>query len=244
MENKENINIENIKINENNIKNISNNIDRIENKNNNNHNHKKDSEKGLNKKNDSKKDNNNKEKANKRIKEVNNKYFQLIDKKGAHKKVNITDNSPNKIKTNNADFINKNIIEQNHKNKNKKKRKDNKTPEINNGKINKLKEKTKIDKIHDNLVLDAITKERNTLGSIGSSSLVDTFNNVSQQTNITNFMVNNFNYNVNISFDNIKSTKRTYSHENTKDITQNEQTLKNSNTFSINTIKKLIIILI
>ena len=206
-----------IKINENNIKNINNNINKIKKKNNNNH--KKDSEKELNKKNERKKENNNKEKVNKRIKEVNNKYFQLIDKKGTYKKVNITDNSHNK-------------------NKNTKNRKDNKTPEINNGKIKKLKEITKIDKIHDNLVLDAITKERNTLGSIGSSSLVDTFNNVSQQTNITNFMVNNFNYNVNISFDNIKSTKRTYSHENTKDITQNEQTLKNNNTFSINTIKK------
>ena len=239
MENKENINIENIKINENNIKNISNNIVRIENKNKNNNNHKKDSEKGLNKKNDSKKDNNNnKEKVNKRAKELNNKFFQLIDKKGTHKKINITDNSPNKNKTNNANLINKNIIEQNHKNKKPKNRKDNKTPEINNGKIKKLKEKTKIDKIHDNLVSDAMAKERNTLGSIGSSSLVETFNNVSQQTNITNFMVNNFNYNVNISFDNIKSTKRTYSHENTKDITQNEQSIKNNNTFSINTIKK------
>ena len=232
MENKENINIENIKINENNIKNISNNISRIENKNNNN---KKESEKGLNKKNDSKKDNNNREKVNKRAKELNNKYFQLIDKKVTHKKVNITDNSPNKNMANNANLINKNIIEQNQKNKNQQNRIDNKTPETNSRKIKKLKEKIKIDKIHDKFVFDVITKERNTLGSIGSSSLVETFNNVSQQTNITNFMLNNFNYNVNISFDN---TKRTYSHENTEDITQNAQSMKNNNTLSINTIKK------
>ena len=86
----------------------------------------------------------------------------------------------------------------------------------------------------NNLLFDALMRERNTVRSIASigSSLVETFNNLSQQTNITNFMVNNINYNVNISFDN---TKRTYSHENTKDITQNEQTNKN---LSINTIIK------
>ena len=238
MENKENINIENIKINENNIKNINNNNNQIDNniqkaKKNNIEIEKKnrnikENEKGMVVNNNSKKENS-KEKANKKQKELNNKFFQHIEKKGNYKKVNITDISPNK---------NKNINE-NYKNKNPKKRKNNnKTPEIKDGKT-KLKERINIDKINNNFVLEAITKERNTIGSIASigSSLVETFNNLSQQTNITNFMVNNINYNVNISFDN---SKRTYSHENTKDITQNEQYTKTNinNTISIKTVKK------
>ena len=238
MENKENINIENIKINENNIKNINNNNNQIDNniqkaKKNNIEIEKKnrnikENEKGMVVDNNSKKENS-KEKANKKQKELNNKFFQHIEKKGNYKKVNITDISPNK---------NKNINE-NYKNKNPKKRKNNnKTPEIKDGKT-KLKERINIDKINNNFVLEAITKERNTIGSIASigSSLVETFNNLSQQTNITNFMVNNINYNVNISFDN---SKRTYSHENTKDITQNEQYTKTNinNTISIKTVKK------
>ena len=78
----------------------------------------------------------------------------------------------------------------------------------------KLKEKTKLDRIHYNFALDALAKERNTIGSMASkgSSLIETFNNMSQQTNITNFKTNNFNNNINILFDNIKSTKRAYSH--------------------------------
>ena len=68
-----------------------------------------------------------------------------------------------------------------------------------------------------------MTKDRNTIGSIASigSSVVETINNISQQTNTTN----NINYNVNISFEH---SKRTYSHENTKDTTQNEQSTKRS----------------
>ena len=168
-----------------------------------------------------------KNKNNKKPKELNNKYFQYIEKKANHKKINITDNSPNNYNAN------KNIPDKYYINKNPKNKK-NKTPEIKNGKIIKLKEKTKIVKSKNNFLLDALNRERNTVGSIASigSSLVETFNNLSQQTNITNFMVNNINYNVNISFDN---TKRTYSGENTKDITQNEQTNKN---LSINTIIK------
>ena len=174
------------------------------------------------------KDINNKIKNNKRPKELNNKFFQYIDKKANHKKINITDNSPN-----NTNINKNNIPGKNYKNKNPKNN-NSKTPEIKNEKLIKLKEKTKIVKNKNNLLLDALMRERNTVGSIASigSSLVETFNNLSQQTNITNFMVNNINYNVNISFDN---TKRTYSHENTKDITQNEQTNKN---LSINTIIK------
>ncbi|MBO7346485.1 MAG: hypothetical protein J6U29_02870, partial [Bacteroidales bacterium] len=65
---------------------------------------------------------------------------------------------------------------------------------------------------------------------------------MSQQTNITNLMVNNINYNVNISFDH--HTKRTYSHENTKDITHEttnkfntNNTMTNNNISNNNTLK-------
>ena len=186
------------------------------------------------------KDNNNKQKNSKNKKELNYKYFQYIEKKVNNKKINITDNSPNKSinKINNKNIsvlINKNKIIKNHNNK---------TPEIHNKRIMKSKEKSKMNKVQKNLLIDTISKERNTIGSIASigSSVVETFNNQSQQTNITNFMVNNIHYNVNISFEN---SKRAYSHENTKDVTQNEQSTKNNinntisnNNISINTTAK------
>ena len=242
-ENKENINIENLKINENNIekKNKENKIIRNTQKesisiNNSN----KDSKESKKDKTEERKDNIRKKnnKINKKPKELNNKYFQYIDKKAHLKKINITDNNQNWNKNS------KDMPEYNFKNKNLKNQ-TNKTPDIKEGKILKLKEKTKFDKPpnQNNLLIDTITKDRNTIGSIASigSSVVETFNNISQQTNITNLMVNNIQYNVNISFDN---TKRTYSHENTKDVTQNEQTTKNNintisnNNLSINTLTK------
>ena len=97
-----------------------------------------------------------------------------------------------------------------------------KTPENKNPKFIKQKETT-IDKTQK---LDTISKERNTYGSIASigSSLAE---NLNTMTNHTNTTMNNMNYNVNISFDN---TKRTYSHENTKeDMIQNEQSKNNTN---------------
>ena len=239
LENKENINIENIKINENYIENINNNqITEIEIENENNNNL-KNNEKGLisNKNSKSSKiekageirntNTNNNQKKNKRPKELNNKYFQYLEKKGNHQKINITDNIPNNININNNIFY-----EQNYKNKNPKNKKQ-LSPEKDNKKIIQFKEKKKI---QNNLVLEPMTKERNTIGSIGSS-LVENFNNISQQTNITNFLVNNINYNVNISFDHIK---RNYSQENTKDNSQKEQITKHNinNTFSINTVIK------
>ena len=217
LENKENINNENIKKNEKN-NNIKNNTKELVV--NNNKNIKKEKTEEI-------KEINNKIKNSKRPTELNNKLFQNIEKRTNYKRINITDNS--QINNN----INKNNQRRNYKNKNPKNTK-NKTPENKNGKLLKLKEKTKIVKNKNNLLLDALIRERNTVGSIASkgSSLVDTYNNLSQQTNNTNYMLNNINYNGNTSFEH---AKRTYSHENTKDITQNEQTNKN---LSINTITK------
>ena len=184
MENKENINIGNIKINNNNIANIDNN---------------------QNIKNDN--DNIN----------INNGNNIMINNKEKEKE--------SRNKTNNKiDNKNKHI-------------KNTKTPEIRNKKKLKSKEKGKIDKSPNNILIETISKDRNTMGSIASigSSVVEAINNQSQQTNITNFMVNNIHYNVNISFEN---SKRAYSHENTKDVTTNEQTTKNNihNTISHNNV--------
>ena len=248
MENKENINIENIKININNIANIDNNQNIKNEKDNNkiinNDNNKiiknkeKESRNFNNNKIDNKnskieklgeikdkdKDTINKQKINKKPKELNCKYIQYVDKRANYKKINITDNSPKKNKNskNISALINNNKI------------KNTKTPEIRNKKTTKSKEKSKIDKPQNNILIETMSKERNTMGSLGSS-VVETFNNQSQQTNITNFMVNNIHYNVNISFEN---SKRAYSHENTKDATQNEQTTKNNinNTISHNNV--------
>ena len=97
------------------------------------------------------------------------------------------------------------------------------------------KEKVNNDINKNNLLLEPLAKDRNTIGSIVSvcSSIVETINN-SQQMNLTNFMANN---NANLSSE---QSKRAYSHENTKDITQNEQTTKNNikNTISNNNITK------
>ena len=236
LENKENINIENININEKSIKNKDNNNNQKESKYNN---EIKDSKKGLIINFNTKKDKNNKNEKIKKPKELNKKYFQNIEKILNHKKVNITDNSPNKKKIN-TNGRNKNIIEKNYKNKNTKNQSESKIPDIKNGKLMRLKDKAKIDIIHNNLALDEMIKDKNSIGSRGSigSSIVETYNNISQQTNITNIMYNNIivpvsNYHVNITFDNTKSTQRTYSHENTKDISQNEQSMKNN----INSIK-------
>ena len=112
-----------------------------------------------------------------------------------------------------------------------------KTPENKNPKIHKQKETT-IDKTQK---LDTVSKEQNTYGSIASigSSLVENLNTITNQTNNT---MNNMNYNVNISFNN---TKRTYSHENTKeDMIQIEQSKNNTdntlfqNNFTHNTTSK------
>ena len=247
LENKENINIENIKINENNIKNINNNQNVNKEKKTVKNNEKESfSNNSINKaskgsKTEETKDNNKQEnKINKKQKELNNKYFQYLDKKAKVKanlhKIDIIDN--NKINISNRD-----TIESNYKNS---KNKTNKTTELIEGKIMKLKEKTKIDKTQNknNLLIDTISKDKNTIGSIASigSSVIETLNNITQQTNITNVMINNIQCNVNISFDN---TKRTYSHENTKGNTHNELTtkIKNNNTtpnnnLSINTVTK------
>ena len=150
----------------------------------------------------------NKSKKNKNIKKSKDlsKYLLHLEKK---KKVEITDNGQNIIN-------NKNILEVLQKNNYKKIV--HKTPVNKNEK--KLRQKEII--IDKNKLIDSLTKERNTIGSISSfgSSVLQNLNTTSHHTNITNLMFNNINYNVNISFEN---TKRTYSHENTKDdIIQND----------------------
>ena len=238
-ENKENINIENFQNNENNIATIDNNNKPYNNTNNNNVDEKniiKNNKGFILNKNESKKSKKDKSeeikdsnisgpninikqkniKNNKKTKELNNKFFQTIDKKANHKKINITDtdNTPN----NELNVKNNNNVNNKKKSESNKRNKINripihKTPETKNGKIKKQKEK-KIEKNKKNLKIDTMVKDRNTIGSIASvgSSLVETINNISQQTN------------VNLSFEH---SKRTYSHENTKEIIQNEKLGKN-----------------
>lgn len=73
--------------------------------------------------------------------------------------------------------------------------------------------------------MDTLTKERtlNSLGSIGSS-IVD-----SQQTNMTNFIVNNTN--INTSFE---KSKKTYSNEKSKEIKIKNNTLQKGRLVKIN----------
>ena len=242
-ENKENINIENFQNNENNIATIDNNNNTYKNANSNNQNNvdekniiknnkgfilnKNESKKSRKDKSEEIKDSNiigpninikqKNIKNNKKTKELNNKFFQSIDKKTNHKKINITDtdNNPNNelnIK-NNMNVNNKKKSESNKRNKINR-IPIQKTPEIKNSKIKKLKEKVKIEKNKKNLKIDTMVKDRNTIGSIASvgSSVVETINNISQQTN------------ANLSFEH---SKRTYSHENTKEIIHNEKLGKN-----------------
>ena len=93
-----------------------------------------------------------------------------------------------------------------------------------NKKIAKSKEKLNLNK-NTNLIMDTSTKERtlNSLGSIGSS-IVD-----SQQTNMTNFIVNNTN--INTSFE---KSKRTYSNEKSKEIKIKNNTLQKGRLVKIN----------
>ena len=182
------------------------NIDNINNKS------KNSIEKKLNKENLN--DNNIKHKSSKdsrKSKDLNS--HQHMDKK---EKIDITDDNKNYNGYNNK----KKLSDLIPKNYNKKLIQ--KTPENKNPKFHKQKETT-IDKTQK---IDTIPKERNTYGTIASigSSLAENLNAMTNQTNNT---MNNMNNNVNISFDN---TKRTYSHENTKeDIIQNEQSKNNTN---------------
>ena len=126
------------------------------------------------------------EKIEKKINEINKK---LIKKKKL-------ENNNNTKEQNNIKKIQKEKVQQNKEIKNN----------------NKIKEP--MGKKLYNTIIDLKNKERNTIetvGSIGSSTL-ENLNNITQQTNITNLMVvNNINYNTNISLEN---TKRTYSNDN------------------------------
>ena len=149
---------------------------------------------------------------NKKSKELNHKNLRQKDKK---KKINITDDNKNHIGYNKKKLSD--LIPNNYNRKTFQK-----TPEKKNGKKIKLKEST-IDKTQK---IDSLPKERNTAVTFKGSSLIEHFHGDINQTNLANLMINNMNCNVNISFDN---TKRTYSHENTKDdIIQYNQAIKNN----------------
>ena len=149
---------------------------------------------------------------NKKSKDLNHKNLRQKDKK---KKINITDDNKNQIGYNKKKLSD--LIPNNYNRKIFQK-----TPEKKKRKKIKLKEST-IDKTQQ---LDSIPKERNTAFTFKGSSLIDHFNGDINQTNLTNLMNKNMNCNVNVSFDN---TKRTFSHENTKDdIIQNKQSINNN----------------
>ena len=161
----------------------------------------------------------------KKIKEINDKNHQLNENNNKILKDIQEDNNN----------IYKNIKESNKNNINKKMQIQ-KTSDTKNEKIMKLKEKVNLEKNKkrkkNHLILDKMIIDRNTIGSIASfgSSIIETINN-SQQTNMTNVLINN-----NLSFE---QTKRTYSHDNTKYITQNEHLIKRNiiNTISNNNIE-------
>ena len=116
-----------------------------------------------------------------------------VDKK---KKIDITDNQYNNINSSiNKD--NNNKITQ-------------KTPDI---KIEK--DNPKVLTTDKKEIIELLEKNRVTMSSLESlnPSIGQNYKSLKHQINITNLMVNNINYNVNISFE---DPKRTYSHENTK----------------------------
>ena len=130
-----------------------------------------------------------------KIEQKNNKYNKKakVDKK---KKIDITDNH--------CDFISFSICKDNNNKITQK------TPDIKIEKSNP-KDLTKDKK----QIIEIIDKNRMTMDSLESlnPSIDQNYRNLKHQINITNLMVNNINYNVNISFE---DSKRTYSQENTK----------------------------
>ncbi len=131
----------------------------------------------------------------------NNKNSKLL-------KINNNENNKEqkKKKNENININNNNTNDQNDNKNNQNEKEKGKVQQQNEEKNNNNKYREKI--------VDIKTKDRytiETIGSIGSSTL-DNINNITQQTNITNLMVvNNINYNANISLEN---TKRTYSNDN------------------------------
>ena len=189
-------------------------------------------------------DNNENKKEKKNIKndekenKKENKYFNYITSINGKKIINNIKNTKNKNKkTKKTKYDPKTkTVSKNSKNKQKK--------DIKESKNKKIKET--VDKKQNNALIDGLNKERNTVGTIGSigSSALDNFNNnsITQQTNITNLMVNNINYNVNISLDH---TKRTYSNDNQSmqnntinNNNNNNKIFKNTEQNNINIIEK------
>ena len=163
--------------------------------------------------------NNNNNKITKKAKQLNNKYFQLIDKKlnQNQRKIDINDEPKenNFKRRSGTKKINSKI---------KKFEKDNEKKALNSIDINN--NKSKINK--KKLIIETLSKEK-TINSIGStgSSVAQT-----QKSNVTNLITNYINYNINSSFE---KSKRNYSHENTKDyMTQKGRIPKNSNTINSN----------
>ena len=136
---------------------------------------------------------------NSKIPKINNNENNKEQKKKKNENININNN-------NNTNEQNDNRINQKEKEKEREKEKE-KVQQQN-------KEKNNNNNKYRETIVDIKTKDRNTIETIGSigSSTLDNINNITQQTNITNLMVvNNINYNANISLEN---TKRTYSNDN------------------------------
>ena len=145
-----------------------------------------------------------------KIEQKINKYNKKIkmDKK---KKIDITDNHYVAFNSSVTKDNNNKIIQ--------------KSPEI---KLEKGKQK---DLIQDKRqIMEIIEKDRMAMKSLESlnPSIEQNYRNLKHQINITNLMVNNINYNVNISFE---DSKRTYSHEITKyNMQNNDNHFKSSTT--------------
>ena len=204
-ENKENIDLKNIDINKNEIILAKTNDENKKMENN-------DKKYKKNKKEDSNNSKNKNDSVIQKSKDLNHKILRQKDKK---KKINITDDNKNHIGYNKKKLSD--LIPNNYNRKTLQK-----TPEKKNRKKIKLKEST----ITKTQIIDSLPRETNTTVTFKGSSLIEHFNDDINQTNLANLIINNMNCNANISLDN---TKRTYSHENTKDdIIQNKQLIKNN----------------
>ena len=148
-----------------------------------------------------------------KIEPINNKYNKKIKKLNLNfdkkKKIDITDNHYETISSLTIKDNNNKITQ--------------KTPDIKNE-----KGKPKDLVTDKKQILEIIEKNRMTMDSIDSlsPSIDQNYKSMKHQINITNFMVNNINYNVSISFE---DSKKTYSHENQKyNIYQSDNPFKKS----------------
>ena len=148
-----------------------------------------------------------------KIEELNHKIKLQKDKKSKNTNVKIVQNNEKKENINNKRESNKDMEELTKKN-NIKNSFETSSPQRQNKK-EKEKEILKNYIVDKNKALDMISKDRN-MGSISSlsTSLEPNLKKLKNLGNITNFMVNNINYNVNISLGN---NKKNYSPNNIKE---------------------------